>query len=130
MSEDHSFTIEQGERDHEVGAIALDPLVLLGAILKEGTPGPTTSYDLTLWLAGESDALAKVKSATYRLPAPFRTPNARGRPTIDFCFRETGTAPFQDLGGQPVEAAIESTTEPTERWRTPSHAVADRRPAR
>jgi hypothetical protein len=55
-------------------------------------------YDITLWIRADATVMSRIMSVSYTLPAPLpTTPVVGGDAKQAFCYRQTGTLPFQDL---------------------------------
>jgi hypothetical protein len=66
-----AFTIERGASKDSLGEIKLPPLAQLG--YSESLSGTQVglAHDVTLWIIAELDALQRIQSVQYALPAPF-----------------------------------------------------------
>lgn len=104
---DLRFAVDRKTTKRELGLIELRPLVQLGFVvpwnLQEPSAfgqSPSVAYDLTLWIDAELDVLNRIQSVTYIRPLPLPAVAVRGRsPRNDFCYREAGTLPADQLVG-------------------------------
>lgn len=97
---DYEFSVAAGADAADIGVIKIEPFVRLGYYASVQPPTnptqPQVKYDVTLWLIGENDALAQVRTAAYTLPAPLPGTKVAGAGPA-FCYRKQGSLPFEQL---------------------------------
>jgi beta-lactam-binding protein with PASTA domain len=101
------FSVISGQTALQIGNIEMDPLVRFTYTASADPLGPQVAYDITLWIIGDPDALNRIKSVSYTLPVPLSSRPVSGTDARHaFCYRQTGSLPFNDFYGNsaPVPA--------------------------
>jgi hypothetical protein len=97
------FVVEPETTRLDLGAIELKPLLQLGYVANVSPqlgpdPSAAVSYDLTLWIVGDTEVMNRIQSVSYTLPAPLPSEPVTGRSARKaFCYSQAGELPFQDL---------------------------------